>query len=294
MLDSKIHTFLEVVRQKSYTQAGRVLHMTQPAVSQHIKKLEGHYGCALFCKNSKSPTLTAKGKKIYDYSKLQVASEKQMLEALRSEDLTLRIGATLSIADYYLPAYLNAYMANAKVDLSVTVKNTRALLDQLLEGSLHCAFIEGDFDPDLFEAHGFESTNFVAVARAGHPLSQGVVDLQACFDYPLILREEGSGTRGILEAYLRHYTYTMDRFCKIDEVSSFMMMKTFLKHSDKISFMYEGVCRQEIADKTLTQISIKDFALSRRLHFIFPINSTLKEPYMAFFNKLIAYKKGGL
>ena len=53
MLDYRTHTFLEVYRQRSFTQAARSLMITQPAVSQHIKQLESHYGCPLFVKTGR-------------------------------------------------------------------------------------------------------------------------------------------------------------------------------------------------------------------------------------------------
>ena len=59
MLDYRAHTFLEVYRQRSYTRAAEALHITQPAVSQHIRQLERHYGCALFTKTGRGVEPTA-------------------------------------------------------------------------------------------------------------------------------------------------------------------------------------------------------------------------------------------
>ena len=53
MLDYRAHTFLEVYRQRSYTRAAEALHITQPAVSQHVRQLERHYGCTLFAKTGR-------------------------------------------------------------------------------------------------------------------------------------------------------------------------------------------------------------------------------------------------
>ena len=53
MLDYRTHTFLTVCRLGSFTQAAAELHITQPAVSQHIRQLEAHYGCALFHKGGR-------------------------------------------------------------------------------------------------------------------------------------------------------------------------------------------------------------------------------------------------
>lgn len=62
MLDYRVHTFLAVYRQRSYTRAARELHISQPAVTQHIRQLEQHYGCALFAKTGRGVEPTAAGK----------------------------------------------------------------------------------------------------------------------------------------------------------------------------------------------------------------------------------------
>ena len=61
MLDFRVETFIELCRTKNYTQTAENLHMTQPAVSQHIKYLEEFYGCKLFNYNKKVLTITAQG-----------------------------------------------------------------------------------------------------------------------------------------------------------------------------------------------------------------------------------------
>ena len=65
MLDYRTHTFLTVCRLGSFTQAAAELHITQPAVSQHIRQLEAHYGCALFHKGGRRGELTQAGAMLF-------------------------------------------------------------------------------------------------------------------------------------------------------------------------------------------------------------------------------------
>ena len=62
MIDIKIFTFLKVAQHKNYTKAAADLNLTQPAVSQHIKKLEEYYDCSLIEIQGKSVKLTEQGK----------------------------------------------------------------------------------------------------------------------------------------------------------------------------------------------------------------------------------------
>lgn len=71
MLDIKILTFLKVAQFKNYTRAAAELNLTQPAVSQHIKKLEEYYDCNLIKIDGKSVELTEQGKLLYNYANFQ-------------------------------------------------------------------------------------------------------------------------------------------------------------------------------------------------------------------------------
>ena len=79
MLDYRAHTFLAVVRAGSFTRAAEELHVTQPAVSQHIRQLEAHYGCTLFSKTGRGVEPTDAGRLLY-----------QALDAERNDEARLR------------------------------------------------------------------------------------------------------------------------------------------------------------------------------------------------------------
>lgn len=75
MVDSKLRTFIEVVDLKSFTQAALSLHLTQPAVTQHIKQLENYYQHKLIQNPHKEFELTEAGHRLYEYAKIQIHNE---------------------------------------------------------------------------------------------------------------------------------------------------------------------------------------------------------------------------
>ncbi len=128
MLDNKLFTFLKVAQHKNYTKAAAELNLTQPAVSQHIKKLEEYYNCDLIEINGKSVKLTPQGEVLNNYTNFQIANEKQLINQIKKVKTPIKIGATLSIADYYLPPYLSSYLSHHDELISVTVKIQNLLL----------------------------------------------------------------------------------------------------------------------------------------------------------------------
>jgi DNA-binding transcriptional LysR family regulator len=287
LLDAKIYTFLKVAQLKGYTKAAISLNLTQPAVTQHIRKLEEYYGCKLIDIDGKSIELTTEGKALYTYANFQIANEKQLVSRIQSIETPLKIGATLSIADYYLPSYLSSFMANHDEVFSVTVRNTKSIIEMLLNNELYCAFIEGIFDKTIFHFYEFCSTRFLPVARKGHPLEYDTIVLDMLHSFPLILREPGSGTREIFENYLYQNNDSLLSFKSIYEISSFGIIKNILYGSDAISFMYEEVAKQEVERGDLCYLTLEDYSIKRPLYFIYPKNSLMKKNIESFYSKII-------
>lgn len=287
MLDHKIFTFLEVARVKNYTKAAQKLNLTQPAVTQHIQKLEEYYQCKLIDISGKTVKLTPQGEALSNYANFQISNEKQLINQIKKVETPIKIGATLSIADYYLPPYLSYYLEHYDELFSVTVGNTKSIINMLLNNELYCAFIEGIFDKSIFRYYEFSKTRFLPVAKKGHPFDGRTVSLDEIHKYPLLLREEGSGTREIYESYLYQNNDSLLTPFKIYELSSFGAIKNILKSSDAISFMYEEVAKQEIERGDLCYLTIENYFIERPLYFIYPTNSLMKSRNEKFFEKII-------
>src|SRR5699024_1750997 len=105
--------------------------------------------------------------------------------------------------------------------------------------------------------------------------------------YPLILREEGSGTREIYENYLYQNNDSILSASKIYEISSFSMIKKMLSQSNAISFMYEEVAKKEVEKGELCYLTIEDYSIERPLYFIYPSNSLMKNRNELFYQNLI-------
>ncbi|WP_317855682.1 LysR family transcriptional regulator [Chakrabartyella piscis] len=284
MLDPKLTTFLAVITYGSYTQAANKLHMTQPAVTQHIQKLEEHYGCQLFIQDGRGRKLTKEGEAFLHYAKMQASNEKHFISSLSMQQKSLHIGATLSIADYYLPPLLTHLCKDQDMKLHIQVANTKVLLQQLLEGNLDCAFIEGIFDRNLFAAKQFHQSNFIPVVSATHPLANQTVKPSELYAYPLILRESGSGTRAILENALAQQNDSATSFSNIWEVGSFLLIKALLKQTNAISFMYENVAKSEIQKDELCHLHIQGFSVTHDLQFVYLKNALTEKQVLSFYD----------
>lgn len=268
-MDPKLKTLMTVMELESYTEAATVLHLTQPAVSQHIKRLESIYQCKLVFFEGRVLHFTKSAYLLYDFAKIQNAYQEVLFQKLEGVENPVSIGMTLSIADYYFPTSLRSYLIEECVNFKIKVANTDTLLEDLKSGVIDCALVEGMFDQDIFTSHIFTEARFMPVVARNHPLAGQSVSLEKLLLYPVIVREPGSGTRSIFENWLTAHNHRLTSFQSVQEIGSFQTIKTFLKQSHAVSFMYTKVAHEEIENKALTYLDLEDFELKRPLHFVY-------------------------
>lgn len=282
MLDAKILTFLEVARLGSYTRAAECLHLTQPAVTQQIHRLEEHFGRRLVDTRGRGVRLTRAGEELKKHVQIELVNERRLKQRMTAGAPPLRLGATLSIADYYLPKPLAGLLASGGAP-QVCVGNTQTLTQRMLEGELDCALVEGPFDRALFEAQVWRAARFVAAARAGHPLAGKPCAMNSLCACPLLVRERGSGTRAVLESALFARGMDLSAFARTMELGSFGLIKAALAATDAVTFLYEGVL---VDDAGLAVLDVTDFALERPLYFLTPLGSSERERCLALLEAL--------
>ena len=183
MLDYRTHTFLEVYRQHSFTRAAEALLITQPAVSQHIRQLEAHYGCALFTKTGRGVEPTPAADLLYqrllamenDEGRLRIETAELAARPTDTSAAPLIFGCTRTIADYVAPRLISTHLA-AHPDASVTLRagNTRDLVCALERGEIDFALVEGSFDRSRFAYETLSHEAYVAVAAPGAAIESGI------------------------------------------------------------------------------------------------------------------------
>ena len=287
MLDYRHETFLAVYRIGSYTKAAQELNLTQPAVSQHIKALEAHYGCRLFTYANKTLTPTPEGRLLYRFAS-RISSDSDLLaEQLRQEQssrLQLRFGATLSIGQYIMPEVLGRLLrAYPTASLSMLVENTERLLDKLEQGSIQFALIEGLFDKSAYHSELFALEPFIGVCSPDSPLAQGSVELEELLATRLIVRERGSGTREILEHLLHGRNLSIASFPQVTEIGNMEAIKQLVKTGLGITCLYQAAVQKELAAGERKKLVVPGLAARSELNFVFLKDSLHTQDFLIWF-----------
>lgn len=122
LLDDKLETFIAVCEVKNFTKAGEMLGLTQPAVSQHIKKLEEELDTQIFLRKKGEITLSQEGEIALLYAKRMHALQDKMRDKIKSAKANIRkirIGITHTQESGYMIEALSK-MALAYENLNIT------------------------------------------------------------------------------------------------------------------------------------------------------------------------------
>ena len=270
-----IELFCLVAEHGSVSEAARQAYVSQPAVTRHIQALEAVYGAPLFDRHDQGLKLNTYGHFLYPYLKAIIADHRRALEAfqsfLKSSPEPVKIGATRTIGEYWLPYFL----AEAKARFSwfsyaVHIDNTEKIVEALYGHGLDLAFVEGTLDQDdrlLVDIYAVDE--LLLAARPDHPLTQKThVHIKDLEGETLIVREEGSGTRKIVQSHLEEKNiWPLLQTLSFDSTQA---IKSAVEAGLGISFLSATIVARDTIHNMLKAIPLQDLSIQRPLYLVRP------------------------
>jgi DNA-binding transcriptional LysR family regulator len=212
----RLRVFRAVAEEMSFRKAAEVLHLSQPAVSQHIRLLEEEAGTRLFDRgggegHGTQIALTEAGRVLLGYA--NTAAE-TMLDAQRAlaalkKDVVgpLRLGASTTVAQYVLPRILGSFLRqHPQVRLSLISGNTEQIVEAVAEEKIALGIIEGPAMRREVKTERMVKDEMVLIVSPNHAWAtrKGVsIAPEELTTMPLLLRERGSGSRRVVERALK-------------------------------------------------------------------------------------------
>lgn len=289
MLDFRIHTFLAVCRTMNFTEAARQLHITQPAVSQHIHALEKEYGTQLFGYQGKKLELTDSGQLLFQAANAMNHDIRHLQEQIRqiASRRSMYFGATLTIGEYIMPeALIRLLRREPEIRLRMLIGNTEELLRLMDHGEIDFAVVEGFFPNHVYDSLVWKKERFVPVCSPAYEFAGTAASLKDLPGERLLVRESGSGTREVLERALREHNILLEDFMLLTELGNLNVIKTLVSAGAGISFFYESVVKKELDSGELREIELGDFSLSHEFSFLWQKGSQFASYYRDMFGML--------
>jgi len=274
MEDHKLKVFCTVAETKSFSKASEIIHLTQPAVSLQIQALEELYETKLFDRSSNMVSLTSAGEVLYRYAKeilaLYAAAEKTIGELTGLVKGSISVGASSTIGNYLLPSVIAEFRrTHPKIKIHLFVGNTKRVIELLNSGNIDFGIVEGDVARQKLVVEKILKDELVVIVPALHPWAKRKeVSIYDVTKEPFILREEGSGTRQILEKYFnKHGISTHDMKASM-MLGSTVAIKEAVESGMGISIVSRWAARKESKYGSLKLLSIKEENLFREFSLI--------------------------
>ena len=276
MEDHKLRVFCAVAETKSFSKASELIHLTQPAVSLQIQAMEELYETRLFDRSGNTINLTPAGEILYKRAKeiLALYSEAQqnISEITGAIKGSLSIGASSTIGNYLLPHIISAFKKKVpQVNISLVVGNTKTITEKLNAGEIDIALVEGDVSKQRFSVETLLSDELVVIMSPAHPWAERrnlpAIELTK---EPLIMREEGSGTRQIILKHLEEHGLKLDQLKITLVMGSTEAIKGAVEEGLGVSIMSGWAVRKWLKQGLLKAATFKDLKFHRNFTIISP------------------------
>lgn len=273
MSDRRLQVFHTVAGVLSFTRAAEILHMTQPAVTHQIRQLEEELNTRLFDRSNNRISLTAAGEQVLDYSNRILSLYGDMQESVKAltGDRTglVTIGASTTIAEYMLPGLLGDFGRHfPKVQIRLRVANTEAVVAMVADNAIDLGVVEGKVENQILRVERCQEDELQVIVPPAHPLSDSDrISPMTLAEYPFIHREDGSGTRSVIEHYLAENGVDESALNRPFELGSTEAIKGAVQAGVGITIVSRATLSKELALGQLVALPL-DPPLMRPFYFV--------------------------
>jgi DNA-binding transcriptional LysR family regulator len=267
----RLKVFRAVAEQLNFHKAAEQLFLTQPAVTLQIKALEGDLGVRLFDRRGGTVSLTRQGSILLRYANklAAVVSEAERELGCKEGKVSgeLRLGVSTTIAQYVLSKLLSAFLAEYPlIDLTLHSGNTNEIVRLLLDGKIAVGLIEGPARDRGVRSEPFMEDELVPIAPPD--IRSDDLSRSEFVNTKLLMREQGSGSRQVVETALKRAGFPLKAFKKIVILDSTEAIKSAVEVCNGIGFVSRWAIAKELALGTLKVIEVEGVRATRHFSVI--------------------------
>jgi len=267
----RLKVFRAVAQHLNFRKAAEQLFLTQPAVTLQIKALESDLGLRLFDRTGGKIALTQQGSVMLDYANRlhSLASEAEQALCSREDSISgeLALGASTTIAQYVLPRLLGAFQNEyPKIQFSLRSGNTGEVVRWLVDGRVALGLIEGPARERGVRTEPFMEDELVLITPAN--LDSGPLSPSQFVSTNLLMREQGSGSRHVVELALEKAGFKLKAFKKVMELDSTEAIKSAVEAGLGVGFVSRWAISKELELGTLKIGEVKGLRATRHFTLI--------------------------
>jgi LysR family transcriptional regulator, low CO2-responsive transcriptional regulator len=268
----QLEVFLAIARAHSYRQAAEALHTSQPALSQHVRELEGELGVRLFDRLSRGVALTEAGRLLEERAKRVFATLTDVREVLGElqglQRGSLLVGASTTPGIYVLPAVIGAYRRrHPGIDLRLRIANSRVIEEAIRAHEVDLGVVGGHGlapGEECLAAGLVDELVLIVSPRHRWARRREVAPADLAAE-PLLVREEGSATRRVTERALEQAGVGWRAAMELNHTEA---IKQAVMAGLGVAFVSVHAVRGEVAGRRLATLRLRGLRIQRHFHVI--------------------------
>jgi DNA-binding transcriptional LysR family regulator len=280
----QLHTFLEIVRLKSFSKAAQTCFRTQPAISAQVRQLENELRTELFERFGSRITLTTAGKLFAGYAEQMLELRRRAQDAIaeleRNPRGELVIAASEATCIYVLPAVFSEYRKRfPAVQLQVDRSYGARVVEAVMENTADFGLTQLPVQEKRLQVVPIHADEIRLILLPTHPLAKlEAVSPNDLRGYPLLLPKSGN-TRTRLNEWMELVEDDVQISMELDSTE---MMKRFVLAGLGISFLAVSNCRDEVAAGRLRTLPLAPEPMLRRLGLVYRKDKALSKAALGF------------
>lgn len=283
----ELQSFVAISKYKNFSKAAKALYLTQPTISHHIQTLEEELNTTILVRTSKQVSLTKAGQLLLIHAQ-KILNEKEQIHFMFDHyngDISgeLEIATSTIPSQYYLPKIIKDFSElHPKMKFKIEKLDSAGVHKKLELSAIDFGIVGAQSSAEFFAYEKILSDDIVLCCDYNMDVPD--LTIQSLKKIPLIIREDGSGTKKVLMKALQNHQierHHLNVFATIDDINT---IKACIKGSNKFAFTSRIAIQEDIDNHALKIVPIEGLNITRDFYFVYnkkhtltPLSRTFKE-----------------
>ncbi len=273
----QLEVFLAIAKFKSFSKAAKHLYLAQPTVSNHLSNLERDLNTVLInrSRSNKNISLTKAGKLLYDYA-VNIINLRENAKFKLDEFKGKIIGnieiASSTIPEQYIIPDIICEFNKIYPDVTFTIchYDSSQVVEGIVSGDIDFGIVGAKISHNQLKYMDLVDDKLVVVVPYNYFDKNGEkkIALKDLLKEKFILREQGSGTRSVIEKNLRQKNIDMDELQVVAHIESTEAIKQCIRRGLGVSILSKRAIEDEVRCKLLDYVDIDGLDLKRNFYFV--------------------------
>lgn len=268
----QLYIFTKVVEHKSFSKAAEIVYLSQSTVSSHIQSLEKTLNVKLFDRVGRETILTPHGERLYYWAQKLLELKDQALFDIKESVSELKgmihIGASSVPGQFLVPKMVKKFHNEyANVTFSIKEDPSRIVADKVISGQVDLGFLGEKYENDKLQYYPLIKEKLVLISSEEYELRK-TVSIHDIVNLPFIMRNSDSGTKAILEKFLKKQRIKEEQLHVVAYTDSSQALMELVKQGIGIAIISEIAAKEYSISNNLVIHEIQDFHDERYFYLV--------------------------